>query len=63
MVWPRLNRGIMRFLAQIKSVSIKETVSNDKEVRVVIITDDVTAVQLQKYIASEPVVVDVNNVK
>lgn len=53
----------MRFLAQIKSVSIKETVSNDKEVRVVIITDDVTAVHLQKYIATEPVEIEVKECK
>lgn len=49
----------MRFLAQIKSVQIKETVSNDKEVSIKIVTDDVTAVALQQFIASEPVVVSV----
>ena len=51
----------MRFQAQIKSVTIKETASNDKEVRVLVITDDTTAVELQKYIGEEVVTLEVKN--
>lgn len=49
----------MQFLAQIKKVTIKETVSNDKEVKVEIVTDDTTAVELQKFIGEEVVRVEV----
>jgi len=52
-------RFFVQFLAQIKKVTIKETVSNDKEVKVEIITDDTTAVELQKYIGEEVVRVEV----
>lgn len=51
----------MEFPAQIKSVSIRETVSNDKEVKIVIVTSDVTAVELQKYIGEEVVTLEVKN--
>ena len=49
----------MRFLAQIKSVSIKETVSNDKEAKIVLLTSDMTAVELQKFIAEEAIEISV----
>ena len=52
-------RFFVQFLAQIKKVTIKETVSNDKEVKVEIITDDTTAVELQKFIGEEVVRVEV----
>ena len=52
-------RFFVQFLAQIKKVTIKETVSNDKEVKVEIITDDTTAVELQKYIGQDVVRVEV----
>jgi hypothetical protein len=51
----------MRFQAQIKSVTIKETVSNDKEAKVQIITDSETAVELQKYIGEEVVTLEVKD--
>jgi len=49
----------MRFLAQIKQVNIRETVSNDKEAKIIILTSDMTAVELQKFIAEEAVVITV----
>ncbi len=49
----------MTFHAQVKQVSIKETASNDKEVKVTLITDDVTAMGLQKYIAESVVQIEV----
>jgi hypothetical protein len=49
----------MLFTAQVKQVTIKETVSNDKEVRVVLITDDESAVSLQKYIGESVIQVEV----
>lgn len=49
----------MQFLAQIKKVTIKETVSNDKEVKVEIVTDDTTAVELQKFIGEEVIQIEV----
>jgi len=51
----------MRFQAQIKEIKLRETASNDKEVRLVIITDDISAVQLQKYIAEEVVTLEVKD--
>ncbi len=53
----------MKFIAQIKSVSIKETVSNDKEAKIVILTSDMTAVQLQEFIAAEAVEIDVKEAR
>lgn len=49
----------MIFTASIKQVNIRETVSNDKEVKVVILTDDETAVELQKYIGEEVVQIEI----
>lgn len=51
----------MRFQAQIKSVTIRETPSSDAEVRVVLITEDRTALELTKYIAEDVVDLEVKN--
>ena len=52
-------RFFVQFLASIREVKIRETASSDKEVRVVLITEDTTAVELQKYIGEEVVKVEV----
>ncbi len=51
----------MRFQAQIKEIKLRETASSDAEVRVVIVTDDRTALELSKYIAEEVVTLEVKN--
>jgi hypothetical protein len=52
-------RFFVQCLASIREVKIRETASSDKEVRVVLITEDTTAVELQKYIGEEVVKVEV----
>jgi len=52
-------RFFVQFLASIREVKIRETPSSDKEVRVILITEDVVAVELQKFIGEEVVRVEV----
>lgn len=51
----------MRFQAQIKEIKLRETASNDAEVRVILITDDRSALELSKYIAQEVVTIQVTS--
>lgn len=39
----------MTFEAQIKEVRVKESVLNDREVRIVMVTEDMTAKELMDY--------------
>lgn len=49
----------MQFQVQVKEVKMRETASSDAEVRVVLITEDTTALALSKYIAQEVITVEV----
>lgn len=44
----------MKFIAEIKEVKIRQTASLDKEVTIKIVTSDLAAIELQKYINEEP---------
>lgn len=50
----------MKFEAQIKEVKVKESVSNDREVRIVLITNDMVAKELMDFVAENTVIVEVN---
>lgn len=45
----------MRFLAEITKVEARKTASLDKLIKITIETDNAEALELQNYIASEPV--------
>ena len=49
----------MTFEAQIKEVRVKESASNDREVRIVMVTEDMTAKELMDYVAEKTVIVEV----
>ena len=51
----------MIFEAQIKEIKVKETVSNDKECRIVLITNDTGVLDLQRFIARDTVKVEVKD--
>lgn len=49
----------MKFEAQVKEVKVKESVSNDREVRIVLITNDMVAKNLMDFVAEETVLIEV----
>jgi hypothetical protein len=49
----------MKFKAEVKEDKVRSTASLDREIRLVLITDDPQAVELQKYIAQDVVEVEV----
>ncbi len=51
----------MKFIAQIKEVKVREAPSGDRETRIVIVTEELTAAELMKYIGEEVVSVEVND--
>lgn len=49
----------MKFIAQIKKVTARKTVSNDKEIEIVLITEDTQPIALGVIPADELVMVEV----
>lgn len=43
---------MVKFLAEVKEVKVQHTVSNDKQVTIKLVTDEVTAIKLQEAIAN-----------
>lgn len=53
----------MRFLAEITKVEARKTASLDKLIKLTLETDNETALLLQKFIATEPVEIEVKEVE
>lgn len=49
----------MKFIAQIKEVKVRESASGDRETRIILVTEELTAAELMKYIGEEVVSVEV----
>lgn len=49
----------VNFEAEIIEVKVKKTASVDKEIKIVLVTDNVQAIELQKYIAEKAVKVNI----
>ena len=45
----------MTIIFEVKSVSVSKLASDDKEIKVVLLTTDENALKLQKYIASDTI--------
>lgn len=42
---------MIKFNAEVKEVKVQHTVSNDKQVTIKLVTDEIQAIKLQEYIA------------
>jgi signal transduction protein with GAF and PtsI domain len=51
----------MKFIAQVKEVKVREAPSGDKETRIILVTEELTAAELMKYVGEEVVSVEVKN--
>lgn len=50
----------MKFNAEVIEVKVKKTASVDKEIKIVLVTDEAQALELQQYIADKAVKVTIN---
>ena len=53
----------MKFTAEIDKIEARKTASLDKLFKIVLVTDNPEVIELQKYIATSPVLVDVKEVE
>lgn len=51
----------MKFITQVKEVKVREAPSGDRETRIILVTEELTAAELMEYIGEEVVNVEVNN--
>lgn len=54
---------MISFVAEVVKVEARKTASLDKLIKITIETDNSEALELQKFIATEPVVISVEEVK
>lgn len=50
----------LKFEAEIIEIKVKKTASNDKEVKIILVSNDDTITKLKQYIAEDTVMVEVS---